>query len=105
MPQRIQIHFVRLVALRETLLMCGEHCLVLFATCQDARRACEGGVPIPILNMGNLHYGPDKQQLLPHVALSEQDREDLRNMRLKMVQFDFRCVPGEKLRGAYDHLL
>ncbi|MDO5483659.1 MAG: PTS sugar transporter subunit IIB [Desulfovibrionaceae bacterium] len=104
-PQRVQVHFVCLAALRETLLCCGEHCLVLFATCQDARRACEGGVAIPILNMGNLHHGPEKEQFLPHVALSAQDREDLRNMRQQLVRFDFRCVPGENLRGAYEQLL
>ncbi|MBQ4567201.1 MAG: PTS sugar transporter subunit IIB [Desulfovibrio sp.] len=98
-PQRIQIHFVTLAALPKTLTDCGEQCLVLFATCQDARRAADNGISMSILNMGNLHYGPEKQQLLPHVALSAQDREDLRCLCSKLVQLDFRCVPDDKPRG------
>lgn len=104
-PQYVQIHFVCLSALRETLQRCGEHCLVLFATCQDARRAYDDGVVISVLNMGNLHHGPKKIQLLPHIALSAQDREDLRNMRQQFVQLDFRCVPDDVMRGSYEQLL
>ena len=54
---------------------------MLFATCQDARRACDAGIVMEVLNMGNLHYGPEKLQILPNVALSLQDREDLRVLR------------------------
>ncbi|WP_022656138.1 PTS sugar transporter subunit IIB [uncultured Desulfovibrio sp.] len=104
-PQRVTIHFVPVRDLAATLDKCGENSLVLFANCQDARRACDDGIEMPVLNMGNLHYGPDKLQLLPHVALSSQDREDLHIIRQHLVQLDFRCVPTENVRGAYDQLL
>ena len=55
------------------------------------------GIEMPVLNMGNLHYGPDKLQLLPHVALSAQDREDLRIIQQHLVQLDF-AVPTENVR-------
>ena len=57
-----------------------------------------------VLNMGNLHYAPDKLQVLPHVALSVQDREDLHVIQNHLVQLDFRCVPTETVRGPNDQL-
>ena len=92
-------------ALPETLACCGESSLVLFADCQDARRALESGVAIRALNIGNLHYAPGKIQLFPHVALSPQDRDDLRAMLQQQVELDFRCVPSDKIRDAYEELL
>ena len=92
-------------ALLETLACCGESSLVLFADCQDAHRALESGVAIRALNIGNLHYAPGKIQIFPHVALSEQDREDLRAMLQQQVELDFRCVPSDKIRDAYEQLL
>ena len=104
-PQRVSTHFIPVCELAATLDMCGEDSFVLFANCQDARRACDDGVEMSVLNMGNLHYGPDKLQLLPHVALSGRDREDLRIIRQHLVQLDFRCVPTENVRDSYDQLL
>ena len=104
-PQRITTHFVPVRDLAATLDRCGDDSFVLFANCQDARRACDDGIEMSVLNMGNLHYGPDKLQVLPHVALSVQDREDLRIIRQHLVQLDFRCVPTENVRGSYDQLL
>ena len=104
-PQRISTHFVSVRDLAATLDRCGEDSFVLFANCQDARRACDDGVEMSVLNMGNLHYGPDQLQLLPHVALSTQDREDLRMIKQHLVQLDFRCVPTENVRDSYDQLL
>ena len=69
-PEQVAIHFVPVAALLETLACCGESSLVLFADCQDARRALESGVDIRALNIGNLHYAPGKIQVFPHVALS-----------------------------------
>ena len=104
-PEQVAIHFVPVDALLETLACCGESSLVLFADCQDARRALESGVDIRALNIGNLHYAPGKIQVFPHVALSEQDREDLRAMLQQQVELDFRCVPSDKIRDAYEQLL
>ena len=53
-PEQVAIHFVPVDALLETLACCGESSLVLYADCQDARRALESGVDIRALNIGNL---------------------------------------------------
>lgn len=103
-PQRVRTHFIQVRELAATLDACGEDSFVLFANCQDARRACDAGIEMEVLNMGNLHYGPEKLQFLPHVALSAQDREDLRYLQQHLVQLDFRCVPTETVRGPNDQL-
>ena len=72
--------------------------LVLFATCKDARRAYEGGLDFPSLNVGNLHYTPGKRQLCAHVALSSEDEDCLRYFKEHGVQLDFRCVPNDPVQ-------
>ncbi|GAB6176640.1 PTS sugar transporter subunit IIB [Desulfobaculum senezii] len=69
--------------------------LVLFASCEDARRAHEDGLGFGVLNLGNLHYGPGKQQLCAHVSLSEEDNDCLGYFSSTGVELDFRCVPTE----------
>ncbi len=104
-PQNVETHFVMLEALPATLQTCGDDVLVLFEDCKDARQASDAGIPMKSLNIGNLHYGPGKKQLLPHVAVSEQDSEDLRTLLGRCIQLDFRCVPSEKVRDSIEQLL
>jgi mannose/fructose/N-acetylgalactosamine-specific phosphotransferase system component IIB len=69
--------------------------LLLFASCTDANRAYQAGLVFTSLNIGNLHYGPGKQQLCPHVALSSEDIGCLRYFSRQGVSLDFRCVPND----------
>ena len=43
-PHQIKTHFISLKELAVTLDTCGDDCFVLFANCQDARRACDAGI-------------------------------------------------------------
>lgn len=105
-PQRITVHFVSLKDVSKTLQHCPKGtAFVLVADCQDAARIFAAGVPMDVLNVGNLHYGPGKKQLLPHVALSEHDMADLKHLVAQHVVLDFRCVPSETPRGMQDALL
>lgn len=70
--------------------------LVLLATCQDALRAFELGVPINCCNVGNLHYSKGKRQICSHVALSMKDEECLRYFESRNVELDFRCIPADE---------
>ena len=104
-PQRILTHFIPVHDLAITLDACGEDGFVLFGNCQDARRASNAGIIMETLNIGNLHYGPEKMQILPHVALSAEDREDLRSIQQHLVLLDFRSVPTETVRGPHEQLI
>ncbi len=77
-----------------------EDAMVLFASCCDARRAFESGLPVASLNIGNLHYGPGKRQICAHVALSPDDEVCLEFFTDQGVRLDFRCVPNEPVQVA-----
>ena len=103
-PRYVNMHFIRVDDLPDLLDECGDESLVLFADCRDARRACDAGVAMRVLNMGNLHYAPGKTQISRHVAVSETDREDLKTIQLYLVELDFRCIPTEHARGSFNGL-
>lgn len=69
--------------------------LFLLASCQDAVRVVEQGGVIPLLNIGNLHYGPGKHQICAHVAISDDDAACLNFFRRRGTLLDFRCVPTD----------
>jgi len=96
-PNRVHVRFVPLIRLAETLTACGqgENIFVLLANCADAVALYSMGVAIADLNIGNLHYAPGKRWLLPHVAVSEEDIADLRQLEQWNVRLDFRCTPSE----------
>ncbi len=102
-PTNVSPHFVRVDLLREFLAKLEssfEHAeiMVLFANCKDAKRAFESGFAMKILNVGNLHYGPGKKQLLAHVALSSDDEKCLAFFSRQGVSLDFRCIPTETVQ-------
>lgn len=69
--------------------------MLLFSSCLDARRAVEKGLKLPLLNVGNLHYGTGKRQISPSVALDAEDESCLRYLLGLGVELDFRCVPND----------
>jgi PTS system mannose-specific IIB component len=75
--------------------------LLLFASCADANRAHQAGLAFTSLNVGNLHYAPGKQQLCPHVAVSSEDIDSLRDLSRQGVRLDFRCVPNDSTQVRY----
>lgn len=75
--------------------------LLLFASCADANRAHQAGLAFTSLNVGNLHYAPGKQQLCPHVAVSNEDIGCLRYFSRQGVHLDFRCVPNDSTQVRY----
>lgn len=98
-PQRVEVHFVSVSDLAETLEHSGNDTFVLFEKCGDAFTAFSNGINMPSLNIGNLHYQEGKHQLLPHVAVSAEEENQLMEMRGANVLLDFRCIPTENTRG------
>ena len=71
----------------------GQHVMVLFSSCSDARDAHMAGLTFSQVNIGNLHYGPGKEQICEHIALGPEDRNCLKYFSENKVDIDFRCVP------------
>lgn len=98
-PSRIHTDFVALEELPPLLARYARkktEFLALFADCQDARKAWDLGVRFAVCNVGNLHYGKEKKQILPHVALSIEDENCLRYLERQGVALDFRSIPADK---------
>ncbi len=74
---------------------------VLFASCCDASRALAKGLRFTSINVGNLHYGPGKRQILAHVALSTEDERCLRDFLRQGIELDFRCIPSESIQVKF----
>ncbi len=102
-PSEVKPYFVAVEdimdVLRDVGRMIGKSdVFVLFANCCDAQRALNNGLSIPSINVGNLHYGPGKRQVLAHVALSSEDEVCLRSFVKQGIELDFRCIPSEKVQ-------
>lgn len=67
---------------------------LLFASCEDAKRAYTNGLQFRVLNIGNIHYRQGKQQICDHIALDQADINCLRYLQEQGVQLDFRCLPN-----------
>ncbi len=70
-----------------------QNVLILFSSCSDAKAAHMSGLSFSLINIGNLHYGPGKEQICEHIALGSDDRECLDYFAKHGVDIDFRCVP------------
>lgn len=97
-PGRITVSFISVSEVKplyDVLEAQGKSSLFLVSTCTDVMRIVEQGIPVPILNVGNMHYGDGKRQLCSHVAASAEDMWCFSTLRQKGTKLDFRCVPGD----------
>ena len=56
----------------------------LFIVCKtpaDALRLVKGGVPVKEINVGNIHRAPGKEEISKYIALGEDDKAALRELR------------------------
>lgn len=97
-PARIQVNFSTPGDLHGVLGQPNarnERILVIFADCADAQKAYDAGERFAMLNIGNMHYAPGKEQVCSHAALSDDDTTCLRAFVDRGVDLDFRCVPND----------
>ncbi len=100
-PKQITVHFITLADLPQTIQGNCEKTLVILENCADLASVLENDTIIPRINIGNLHFGPNKKQLLPHIAVTEHELEFLQNIN-KRYLLDFRAIPTEKPRGLHE---
>lgn len=54
---------------------------IVCKTTEDALRLVAGGVPVREINVGNIHHGPGKEDVSKYIALGEDDKAALRELR------------------------
>jgi len=97
-PARVRVRFIPVSDVKmvyETLEAAGKASLFILSDCGDVMRTVEQGVPVPVLNVGNMHYTDGKRQICSHVAASSEDLQCFTALRQHGTKLDFRCVPGD----------
>ncbi|GLC78619.1 PTS sugar transporter subunit IIB [Lacrimispora brassicae] len=54
---------------------------IVCKTPEDAQKLVAGGVPVKEINVGNIHHGPGKEEVSKYIALGQEDKEALRELR------------------------
>ena len=70
----------------------------IFIVCKTpeiARQLVDGGVPIKVLNVGNMHFTQGKRQLSKKVYVDDKDLENLRYIQSKGVNVFIQDTPGD----------
>jgi PTS system mannose-specific IIB component len=73
--------------------------LLLFATSDDALRACRLGVTFTKLNLGNMHAAAGKNRYSCDIALDQHDIDNLSAVEAAGVMIVSQCVPADRERG------
>ena len=69
--------------------------LVLLRDVRDAVALSEAGVPVPQLNLGNVHFGRGRKQVSPSVFLDAGELAALEKLSQAGTQVEVRAVPSE----------
>jgi mannose/fructose/N-acetylgalactosamine-specific phosphotransferase system component IIB len=69
--------------------------LVLLRDVRDAVMLHEGGVPVPRLNIGNVHFATGRRQVSGSVFLDEREVSELEQLAHAGTEVELRAVPSE----------
>ena len=69
--------------------------LLLLRDVRDAVALNDAGVPIPQLNVGNVHFGAGRKQVSASVFLAAEELEELEKLARTGTQVEVRAVPSE----------
>ena len=72
-----------------------QHIFLVVKTPQDALRLVENGVPIRVLNIGNMHFREGKKQVTSTISVDEDDKEAIRSLMEMGVRIELRRVPSD----------
>ncbi len=70
--------------------------LVLLRDVRDAVALHDAGVPMPKLNLGNIHFGAGRRQVSPSVFLDAREVAALEKLAAAGTQVEVRAVPSEQ---------
>jgi mannose/fructose/N-acetylgalactosamine-specific phosphotransferase system component IIB len=99
-PSRVKFEVLRVQAAAEVLRPGGRgpssaRTLVLLRDVRDAVALHDAGVPLPHLNLGNVHFAVGRKQLSPSVFLDAAELEALGRLASRGTQIEARAVPSE----------
>ncbi|MCX5787072.1 MAG: PTS sugar transporter subunit IIB [Elusimicrobia bacterium] len=99
LPDTVELHVLapaEAAALLASAVLSGKRTLVLVPSPREARELVKAGLKVPSLNVGGLHYSAGRIQLGRVIYLSDEDREDLRELVQRGIVLEGRAVPSDR---------
>jgi PTS system mannose-specific IIB component len=99
-PARVKFEVLRLQAAAELLRPGGKgpsaaRTLVLLRDVRDAAALRDAGVPVPQLNLGNVHFAAGRKQVAASIFLDARELETLDRLAGLGTQVEARAVPSD----------
>ncbi len=105
-PSDVQTYFYSIQdTINACIQMCeSKHIMIVCATPDDALKLVEGGLPIKLVNIGNMHMSVGKHQVATTVAVNDKDVECFKKMMELGVELEIQripCVEKESLKNLF----
>ena len=96
-PNGVQTRYFNLQKTIDIIHKAADHqkILLLVQTIEDAHTLIQNGVPIEVLNIGNIHLENDRVSVNDYVALNAREHELLSNLIEKGIEVYLQRVPSE----------
>lgn len=78
--------------------------MLLIANPQDALRLIEEGVNIKSINLGGMHFAPDRKQLFPSISMNEEEIETCRQLASWGIEIEVRTSPEAPKINLFDYI-
>ncbi|MFH1378945.1 MAG: PTS sugar transporter subunit IIB [bacterium] len=97
-PPRIRAVFLKVndvIGFFNTKQQAGDRILLLVDNPNAALQLIESGVKISSINVGGMHYGEGKKQILPFLSVDADDRKSFEKINQMNVMLEGRVLPGD----------
>ena len=74
----------------------GDRAMLLFVSPQDVLNLIKKGVRIKEVNVGGMHYSPEKKQILKAISVSKQDMQTFHELDRLGVHLEARMIPDDE---------
>jgi PTS system mannose-specific IIB component len=100
-PPKIQFQVLKVAGAADLLRPGGKgvpgvRTLLLVRDVRDAVSLHELGVPLPRLNLGNVHFGAGRKQVAPSIYLDAGEMAELARLAVAGTEVEARAVPAEQ---------
>jgi len=98
-PEQTKISILSIAQAKEAILngqFEGDRAMLLLVSPQDVLNLITKGVRIKEVNVGGMHYAPDKKQILKAISVSKEDIQSFQELDRLGVRLEARMVPDDE---------
>lgn len=78
--------------------------MLLMANPRDALRLIQEGINIKSINLGGMHFTPDRKQLFPSISMNEEEIEICRQLANYGIEIEVRTSPEMPKINLFDYI-